>query len=207
MVHVVGNIEQVLASRTKKGLPLGDMQCLERLRLDTPAWYGWNTNYVVPCNQLAPYLNSFEEQLINELFDADDRTKRDYEVGWLSLLAARAAPTCGLSSATLYRRLHGIRSGSNRVVSATIAEALLMVGDLDLDRDTTIPTLPSSRYDAFDLLCIRATALDPKTKARDLLRFVSPVLQLSAAIIESPELTSQLQDDAPFNCLRPWGDQ
>ena len=90
------------------------------------------------------------------------------------------------------------------VVTACLAEALLLVGDLDLDRDTDIPTLPGTRIDAFDLLYVRATMLDPKIEKRDLLQYVPTVLQLSAAIVKSPELTSDLQDDAPFNCLRAW---
>ena len=108
------------------------------------------------------------------------------------------------TDSAVMRRLYDIRNEVKKITTAELAGALLDTCNIDLDRDTDIPTLPTRKIDAFDLLWVRASALDPQVDPRSLVPLVPDLLHLALAIVESPELTAHLQDDAPFNCLRAW---
>ncbi|MBA2726504.1 MAG: hypothetical protein H0U53_10980 [Actinobacteria bacterium] len=131
-----------------------------------------------------------------------DAKIEDY--GWRMHLAERSALFSeDATQESMSRRMHGVMTLESRVTYISNVEAWCLAADLDLDRDTDIPTLPGNKPLALDLLYWRARAVKLNVRKSDLVKFVPVVLELSNAILDSPELMSELQDDAPFNCLRP----
>lgn len=179
---------------------------LRDVKLDKPKWYGW-ASYVVPNSLLKPVLLGFKTPLTAELTHGEDDNPNRPKEGWIGLLSYRTSEYTRTSPKACIRRLYDVLNHEKtgvRICNINYAEAFCAAGGLSIDDDTNVPTLPGNKRDALDLLYVRAEAVDPKVKLIDLVPFVPTVISLSAAIVETPELLEHLQDDAPFNCLRPW---
>lgn len=197
----------LLEQRDARGELLSAEQLVYRVSTGQPKWFGWK-GYVVPCNQLAPVLDQVRVRKAHAAHYIDHAPRNGKgtkdENGWLTQLSNDTAGLLHVTPEAVYRRLYDVLNGKARIVHADMAAAMLETVSIDLDRDTEIPTLPGTKMDAFDLVRVRAEDGGWLGDDRELVQYVPTVLNLAAAIIERPEMTSQLQDDAPFNCLRAW---
>lgn len=176
-------------------------KALADIKIGTPRWFGWRDPYVLPASILADFLRSQESFLTAHISEEVSTTRS--ELGWLTVLSCRTASIMRCREEAVIRRLYDILHGKSLATNTDMGEAFVMACEKNLDQDTNIPVLPSNRYGAFDLLCVRAEETGDRISKYDLIDMIPGLLSLSAAIIESPELLEHLRDDAPFNCLRP----
>ncbi len=136
-----------------------------------------------------------------------EQFNEDENFGWLEQLAQRGSVIVGNSIAVQRRRIYDVMHETSRVTHTENVDGWLLAAGLRIDQDTSLPTLPGNKTLALELLHIRAEALDPGVTERDVIHLVAPLLLTCQSIVDSPELLSELQDEAPFDCLRPWGGQ
>lgn len=184
----------------ENGIPV----MLRNLDIDLPnGQFSW-PSYVAPCVMVRDVLLNQVKPLIVGAMPMLEGTSEDPSFGWRSYLCHQAAQDSGQNASALLRRLHATLNTAGVITYIENVERWLLTAGLDLDRDTDIPTLPGNRMLALDLLLVRAQAVDPKAKPKDVIPLIPDLLSLCYAIVENPEQLSDLQDDAPFDCLRPW---
>jgi hypothetical protein len=163
-------------------------------------WFSW-ASYVTPTSMVETILRErIKPLMVAEMTMpfTDDET-----IGWQMHLAERAAQITHSTPEAQYRRIYCALNEEAIISYTRNVEGWLMACNLDIDTDTNLPTLPGCKKYALDLLQIRAEALDPNVELEDVMHLVAPVIELSYAIVTNPEQMEQLQDDAPFDCLRP----
>jgi hypothetical protein len=109
--------------------------------------------------------------------------------------------TIGQTLEGTQRNLYRVLSGEGRIINANFAEAVVMSLDMFIDQDTDIPVLPGNFRNARELLEVRD--LEFRSRRREeRLKMQREVLMLCTEIIKNPERLQELQDMAPFDCLR-----
>jgi hypothetical protein len=124
------------------------------------------------------------------------------DCGWRTQISLEVAETTGQTMETAQRHLYRVLSGESHCIQAEFAEAVVMSLNMHIDLDTTIPVFPGNLRCAEELLEVR----DPHFWERpreERLHFQREVMELCIEIIQHPERLEELQDAAPFNCLRP----
>lgn len=124
------------------------------------------------------------------------------DCGWRTYLSMEISMQTRRSFDAAARHLYRVMSLESRCIHAEFADAVVMSVDLDIDRDTTIPVLPGNLRNARELLEVRDPDFNSRTKAEQM-HYQREVMELCMEIIKHPERQSELQDAAPFNCLRP----
>jgi hypothetical protein len=141
------------------------------------------------------------------------------DLGWRQHLALEVSMSLGLKMDATKRHLYRVMSGESQVIHAEFAEIIVMSLGMDIDRDTMLPVLPGNLRCAQELLEVR----DPdfwQRPADERLHFQREIMELSREIIWvstiyqsnhgcpfstllRPRRIREIQDAAPFNCLRP----
>ena len=122
--------------------------------------------------------------------------------GWRAHLALEVSMFTGQSLDAVHRHIYRVMAVEGRVSTIEFAEAVVLSLGLFIDQDTNIPVLPGNLRNAQELLEVR----DPKFWERpekERLHFQREVMELCGEIIRHPERLKELQDAAPFDCLRP----
>jgi len=124
------------------------------------------------------------------------------DFGWRTHLSLEVASVTQHSLETTQRNLYRVMTGEGQVINIDFAEAVVMSLDLDLDRDTSIPVLPGNLRNAEELLEVRDPDFWQRTP-RERTELKRTVLTLTGEIVMHPEQLREIQDSAPFDCLRP----
>jgi len=168
--------------------------------------YGW-PGHVIPSRLVERVLNEQVKPIVMKEMRSVDSTQNP-ELGWLEHLAGRAATISRTRSAeAMKRRLYDVLHQKSTVTYAEMVDNWCLAAGLHLDHDTGLPTLPGNKQDALELIYRRGKAVEKGLTKFDCLPLIPPLIDLCYAIIKSPDQLAELQDDAPFDCLRPWGSE
>lgn len=192
------------------------VQTIKAAGVKIPSWYGYSAEYVVPTwavkKELVALRPELEAQFVPVSYCAkpDKRTGRPSNIStqrgamdddYLSFVRYRGAAISGKGEASVKRRLYDVMNENTLAVDAEWAETFVACAGYTLD-DRDLPVLPGGRFDAIDLLQVRASEMDESVTYFDVMEYVPTLLQLCVEIISFPDECERLRDEAPFNCLR-----
>lgn len=176
-------------------------------RQKKPALNGWRT-WIVPANFLREFIYDhkhiwqyrYAPKQHEDLWHGPAFSAEDF--GWRMHLSLEVSTAMGHTMEATQRGLYRVLSGESHCIHAEFADAVVMSVGLDMDRDTNIPVFPGNLRNAQELLEVRDPLFWTRPKA-ERLHFQREVMELCIEIIQHPERLAELQDAAPFNCLRP----
>ena len=124
------------------------------------------------------------------------------DCGWRTHLSIQVSMMTGNTIETTQRNLYRVMSDEGQVIGVDFAEAVVMSLGLFIDQDTTIPVLPGNLRCAQELLEVRDEQFwNRSSEERNQLKRL--VMELRNQIIQYPDRLEEIQDEAPFDCLRP----
>lgn len=118
-----------------------------------PSWVG----YVVSTRELRQTLIARQAELValSTSPRAGAVPMPGDDLGWRNYIAQRVSVATGRSVESITRRLYSITSLESDVVSADVADAILLSIGLMIDRDTTISTYPGNIRTAKEMVSLR----------------------------------------------------
>jgi hypothetical protein len=174
---------------------------------EKPALMSWRT-WIVPAISLRDFIYD-HKHIWQYRYSPPQREKifqgpafAEEGAGWRTHLSLEVSMSMGHTVEATQRHLYRVLSGESKCIHAEFAEAVVMTLDMDLDRDTLIPVFPGNLRCAQELLEVRDPHFWERPRA-ERLHFQREIMELCIEIIQHPERLEELQDAAPFNCLRP----
>lgn len=157
----------------------------------TNRFVGW-PGYVVPAKLVA------EEILARKHEAYVDLGREDAEFGWRTTVAERAAKFAGGTCEAMQRRLYTVLKGESVIVSAELADCLLLAVGCYMNEETTIPNLPGCNTAAREMVDVYAETHNLELTLKERKVWVKALMEFTADVLYGP--ASTLDKDTLARC-------